>query len=62
MLNTKFSRSCEYNRFRITEYRKSSGREVLLGLIRKEMSEPMMVKCNLSGSNQERESLSFFRS
>lgn len=46
---------------RITECRKSSGREVLLGLIRKEMAEPMMIKSNLSGSNQERVSLSFFR-
>lgn len=32
-----------------------------LGLIRKEMDLPVMVKCNLSGSNQERVSLSLFR-
>lgn len=60
-LNTNFSRSHKYNRFRITECRKSNGREVLLGLIRKEIAKPMMVKGNLNDSNHERVSSSFFR-
>lgn len=53
MLNTEFSTSFEYNRFRITECRKSNGREVLLGLVKKEMAEPMMVFENKNNSMQE---------
>lgn len=60
-LNTYFSRSHKYNRFRVTEHRKGNGREVLLGLIRKEMAKPMIVKGNLNGSNHENVSSSFFR-
>lgn len=34
---------------------------MLLGLIRKEMAKPMIVKGNLNDSNRERVSSSFFR-
>jgi len=60
-LNTNFSRSYKYTRLRITECRKGDGREVLPGLIRKEMAEPLMVEGNLSDSNLERASSSLFR-
>lgn len=60
-VNTNFSRSCKYNRFRITKCRKGNEREVLLGLIRKEMAEPVMGKAKLNDSSHEKVSLSFFR-